>query len=130
MMNWYEIIFFNIFKKYYKNGRYKNDIPWLTATGIVVCSTFFNLFSITIVVHELLNPEKEFILINKSLYMLIFSVFYLVNYLFFIYQKRYLIIFEKYKKSKYDTKFFTIISFGYSILSFLIFIIVVFKYRR
>ncbi len=40
-MNWYNLVFYHIFKRYYKDGKYKNDIPSLTASVIVGVSSYF-----------------------------------------------------------------------------------------
>ena len=113
-MNLYNIIFFHIFKRYYNNGKYKNDIPWLTATGIISVSTFFLLSSMITLIYYFFN-NKISLIINAefSYYGLLFT---LINCLWFASNKRYLKIYKDLKISKVNNRKLEILTWIYVFL--------------
>lgn len=116
VMNWYHLIFFHVFKRYYKDGKYTNDIPWLTATGIVsvptgfLISTFYLLIYYFFIDRDVPKLDNTFTLLGCA--------FVFLNYLWFIYQKRYLKIYEEYRESDKNNKVTAVLSWIYIILGF------------
>lgn len=115
-MNWYNLIFFHVFKKYYKNGKYKNDIPWLTASCILGTASSLLIISL-IVLFNLLSSNRNIELNNNHL--LFGCLFVVFNTLWFKYKSRYLTIYELFKKSKFNSKTFEMLAWVYLALSFL-----------
>lgn len=116
-MNWYKLVFFHVFKCYYKNGKYTNDIPWLTATGIVSVSTGFLLSSIFLLFYYFFIDTKLPKLDNT--FTLIGFIFILINYFWITNKKRYLIIYESYRKSNKNNKVSEVLSWVYIIVGFI-----------
>ncbi|MCJ8167106.1 hypothetical protein MKJ04_19850 [Pontibacter sp. E15-1] len=122
-MTWYNLIFFHVFKRYYKNGRYGNDIPWLTASGIVGVSSQLYLFTFTALVYfytygEMPELEKKYLL---SLGF----VFVALNWLWFIGGNRYLKIFDNFKERYLRDKFTETLSWVYVLGAYVAFILMV-----
>lgn len=117
-MKKYNLIFFHIFKCYYKDGNYKNDIPWLTALVLVSVSVLFFFVAIGLSVSELIgfNFLK---MMDRHLFILLGFVFVLINYAWFKVGDRYMNIFKKYRHSSYDTKKNAILSWIFVIGGFL-----------
>jgi hypothetical protein len=113
-MNWYKMIFYHVFKRYYKDGNYKNDIPWLTATGIVSVSTGFMISSVYIFSYYSFVDKNVPQLDNR--FTLLGLIFIVANFIFFTHKKRYMEIFAFFKGSEKDNKLWGIISWGYIIL--------------
>jgi hypothetical protein len=115
-MDWYNLVFYHVFKRYYKNGNYKNDIPWLTATGILSVSTFFFLTGIFVVFY--------YFFINKNipqlnnLYTIFGIIFTVLNCLWFTYKNRYLSIYKHYQALTTNNRKTEILSWLYIILGF------------
>ncbi len=115
-MNWYNLVFYHIFKRYYKDNKYKNDIPWLTATGIISVPTFFLLTSVFAIIYYLfVESNVPQIGSTFTIFGLAFTV---INYLWFTYNKRYLSIYEHYKTSATNNRRTEILSWLYIILGF------------
>lgn len=116
IMSWYKIIFFHVFKLYYKDGKYTKDIPWLTATGIVSVPTGF-LISTLYWIFYYFFIDKEVPKLDNTFTMLGCS-FMFINYLWFTHQKRYLKIYEEYRTSDKNNKVTALLSWIYIILGF------------
>lgn len=115
-MNWYNLVFYHVFKRYYKDNKYKNDIPWLTATGIISVPTFFLLTSVFAIIYYLfVESNVPQIGSTFTIFGLAFTV---INYLWFTYNKRYLSIYEHYKTSATNNRRTEILSWLYIILGF------------
>jgi hypothetical protein len=94
-MNWYNLVFYHIFKRYYNDGKYKNDIPWLTALVIIsVSSSFYILSGLILIYYFFVN--KNIPIINKYPIILLGFTFAVINYLWFANNKRYLNIYKHY----------------------------------
>lgn len=101
-----KIYYFHIYNSYFKDGNYKNDIPSLTAFGIVGCSLA------TLFVTILTNL---FVRIFNKLpnYFSVVSIFTLILfYLFFklVYKFKYKKIYKEFKNSKWDRTIYKIFS--------------------
>ncbi len=114
-MKFYNVIFFHVFKKYYKNGNYKNDIPWLTASCVIGLSTFFYVANIIFVLYYFISEIKP--VPNKLLIVFAFA-FVIINYLWFTNQKKYLKIYDALINSNLDNKPLEVLSWIYIIIGF------------
>ena len=103
-MKWYDIIFFHVFSFYYKNGKYKNDIPWLTASCIVATTICLYILNLLIIVRFHINNLVYVPLEDNYDILIIVSVINILSYYWFTKNKYYLLIFNNYKNSIYDTK--------------------------
>ena len=115
-MNWYKIIFYHLFKRYYKDGKYKNDIPWLTAAGILSVSTFFLLTGFFTLIYYLFVKKNVPQLDYK--FTLLGFLFTALNCFWFANKKHYLRIYEEYKTSKVNNTITEILSWLFVILGF------------
>jgi hypothetical protein len=120
-MNWYNLIFFHVFKRYYKNGRYKNDIPWLTASGIIGSSSLLWLLTIYTTVTFLIKGETPGI--NKKYFVPFGVTFIILHWFWFINRKRYLKIFSDFYKVYTDNKLTEIFSWLYILGAYLAFVL-------
>jgi hypothetical protein len=109
-------IFFHIFKRYYKSGQYRNDIPWLTATGIISVSTFLFMTGVCGLIYYFLISKNVPELTN--IYTVFGIVFTTINYLWFTYKKRYLKIYEEYRASNKNNRIIEVISWVYLVMGF------------
>ncbi|SFH34612.1 hypothetical protein [Pontibacter chinhatensis] len=122
-VTWYNLIFFHVFKRYYKNGRHKNDIPWLTASGIVGVSSLLYLFIITALTYFLVNGEMpEF----DGKYSLLFCTsFVALNWMWFTGGNRYLEIYNGFKDKYTEDKLTEALSWSYVFGAYIVFIVVI-----
>jgi hypothetical protein len=58
-MEWYRLIFFHVFKVYYRDGDFRNDVPWFTATVLISASlwTYFTRWISILFLRA--NPSKN-----------------------------------------------------------------------
>jgi len=117
VMNLYKLIFFHIFKRYYKNGTFKNDIPWLTASVILGVSSSFYVISLLILSYYVFI-DNDVPTLNKYPIIICGFVFVVINYLWFTYKKRYLKIHEEYQISNKSNKITEVLSWIYIIVGF------------
>ncbi|WP_418513990.1 hypothetical protein [Corallibacter sp.] len=107
------ILFFHVYNAYYKDGNYSNDIPHLTAYGIVGFS-LSTLFTTTIMfILTLLNIK----LIDYYFLVILVGTLLLLFYYFF-YEKKYDTIYNLIKDSKWDNFRFKIASWLIVFLGF------------
>ena len=78
-MSWYKIIFFHVFKRYYKDGKFINDIPWLTTSVIVGVSSSFYLLSLTVLFYFFFI-DHDVPQLNKYPILICGFVFAVANY--------------------------------------------------
>lgn len=115
-------IYFYIFNSYYKDGNYRNDIPWFTSLGIIA-------FSLSLYLVGLFLLVQEYILFNKFInfsfeltHILLFGLsVWLVLYLLLIKDGKYLEIYEQYKSQR--STLGKLLAWGITLLSFLMFFI-------
>jgi len=101
-MKWYKIIFFHIFMFYYEEGKFKNDIPWLTASCLVATATSLYILSIYVIIESFLSGSFEKIDDHR---FLIFGIITNVSsYIWLSKNKKYFEIYSKYRLSEFDTK--------------------------
>ena len=117
-MNWYDLVFFHIFKRYYKNGRYKNDVPWLTASIILGVSSSFYILS-GLLLSYYFFVSKEVPILNKYLILLLGFIFVILNFIWFTYNKRYKVIYEHCNTLADNSKKTEILSWIYIILGYI-----------
>lgn len=116
-MNWYKLIFFHIYKRYYKDGQYSNDIPWLTVSVILGVSSFFYLLSLAVLIYSIFC-DCEIQSLNKNPIIILGFVLVGVNYLWFFNNRHYLKIYEKYRISENNNKFSELLSWLFVIMGF------------
>lgn len=112
-------LFYVIYNSYYKHGEYRNDIPLLTVWGIMVVS-FVCLTILGIdVVHAFLNPTARLPILGKNTWMSILVFYSLLYYLFFVFRKRYLEVYNRYKDAQFvNSKTGKTIAWTFVIFSF------------
>lgn len=86
-----DYLFFGIYNSYYKDGNYKNDVPWYGGLIIFTGVFFCNVFTLMVVVLDG-GP------ISKSFWYIIGLVCLATSYLLFIRNKRYEIIYNEMSK--------------------------------
>ena len=101
-----KIYYFHIYNSYFKDGNDKNDIPSLTAFGIVGCS--IAIIFVTILTNLYLR------IFNKlPNYFSVVSIFTLILFFLFfklIYKSKYKKIYKEFKNTKWDKTIFKITS--------------------
>jgi hypothetical protein len=118
-MNWYNLVFYHVFIRYYKNGKYKNDIPWLTVSVLVgVCSYFYFLNAILLGYFFFISKTAPLLENFRTAIIGGCFVFVIINYFWFTYKKRYLKIYEEYKTSNNSNRVTEILSWIYIIVGF------------
>ncbi|WP_318642611.1 hypothetical protein [Flavobacterium ardleyense] len=116
-MNWYDLIFYNVFKRYYKEGNYKNDIPLLTASIIVgVSFSFYILSGFLLVYYFIVGQDVP--MLSKSPIIIFGFTFNLANYLWFKNKDRYLIVYSHFKSSERNDRQQEVLSWLFIILGF------------
>jgi hypothetical protein len=116
-MKVHSIIFFHVFKRYYKDGKFTNDIPWLTTSVIVGVSSSFYLISLT-VLFSYFFFDRNLPKLNEYPMLICNAVFVVANYLWFTHRKRYLKIYEEYRTSDKNNKITEFLSWIYILLGF------------
>lgn len=122
-MTWYNLVFFHVFKRYYKNGRYKNDIPWLTASVIVGMSSMFYLFTFTYLTYFFANGEM--LELDKKSFLTLGISFVVLNWLWFTGGNRYLMIFDNFKERYLRDKLTETLSWVYVFGAYAAFILMI-----
>lgn len=107
-------IFFHVYNFYYKDSSYTNDIPHLTAFGIVGCSLSCVLAAGVASINHLLNASR----LSKPAVFIVYVLGLLISFLLFYANRRYDKIYEEIKDSKYDTITYKILSWVIVILGF------------
>ncbi|MBB6611037.1 hypothetical protein H7F15_08315 [Pontibacter sp. Tf4] len=126
-MAWYNLIFFHVFKRYYKNGRYKNDIPWLTASVIIGVSGVLYLFTITDIIYFYANGEMPE---SDEKYLRPLGLFFVaLNWIWFTGGKRYLKIFDNFKERYLRDKLTETLSWAYVFGAYVAFILMIVTLR-
>lgn len=101
-MECYNLIFFHVFKFYFKDGNYKNDIPWLTASVLMAASSLAYSVGATAIIAHLLNMDLT-TMVNRHVFIVGAFIFVFANNMYFRIRDRYMAIFEKYRNSQKDT---------------------------
>lgn len=111
-----KIVFFHIYNAYYKNGHYSNDIPHLTAFGIVGTSLSFFVITICLALLKLIynfSPPKDCILIA---FLCIFSFFFFKLF----WKSKYNKIYDSILNTKWDNSYWRMISWFIIFLGFFV----------
>lgn len=102
-MEWYRLIFFHVFKVYYKDGNYKNDVPWFTATVLISASLWTYFTSAMVIFVNLLGSDFSNV-VSKNVFIGLAFVFVIVNTVYFKRGARYIHIFRKHRHSANDKR--------------------------
>ncbi|WP_223032942.1 hypothetical protein [Hanstruepera marina] len=119
------ILFFHVYNAYYKDGNYSNDIPHLTAYGIVACSLSMLFTSILLFTFALLDVK-----LAKISVIILFVGFLLLLFYYFFYEKKYATIYNLIKDSKWDNFRFKIASWLIVILGFVSVVVYSYLFNR
>jgi hypothetical protein len=92
-----DYLFFGVFNSYYKDGNFKNDIPWYTAMMIFGAMFFLNVSSVM-----MLFSSKSGYPVSKQVGFIIGGCCVLLSYFLFAWKKRYENIYSEF--SKYDRR--------------------------
>ncbi len=111
-----EVLFYHIYKSYYKGGKYRNDVPHLTAFGIVACSIII-IFITGFLTFLRLFTDRLF---SYGLVISLFVVLTVVLFYFLLYNSKYKRIYTEIKGSKWDTFFFKILSWSVLAVAFVV----------
>jgi hypothetical protein len=110
------LIYFHIYNTYYKDGKYRNDIPHLTAFGIVGCCLSIILLAVLFTIHQFFFHER----ISIQLVVLPFIILLGMFYYMFLYESKYIGIYEEFKNSKWDTWSIKFLSWSILFVAFLL----------
>jgi hypothetical protein len=121
-----EVIFYHIYKSYYKGGNYRNDIPHVTAFGIVSCSIIIIFITGFLTFLRLFTEQ----LVNKGLVISLFVFLSVVLFYFLLYKSKYKRIYTEIKGSRWDTVFFKILSWSVLVIAFLVATLYAYTFNR
>jgi hypothetical protein len=110
------LIYFHIYNSYYKDGNYTNDIPHLTAFGIVGCSVSIISLSAIFTVYQLIFDKRlTTVMVVVPFVMLLACLFYLL-----MYDSKYKAIYSEFKGSESDTVTIKILSWSVLVIAFVL----------
>lgn len=101
-MKWYSLIFFHVFKVYYRDGDFRNDVPWATASALVSVSVLFYFVSIGLVISHVTGIHFMKTM-NRHLFVTLGFLFTVLNCAWFKVGDRFLVIFRNFRHSEKDT---------------------------
>ncbi len=116
-MNWYDLIFYNVFKRYYKEGNYKKDIPLLTASVIVGVSLSFYILSGFLLMYYFFIGKDVPMLDRYPIIIFGFTI-NVANYLWFRNKNRYLSVYKHFRSSDENNRLTEVLSWLFIILGF------------
>jgi heme/copper-type cytochrome/quinol oxidase subunit 2 len=114
-MKFFRILYFHIYNTYYKDGNYSNDIPHLTAFGLVGCS--LSLLATTGIVF--MNYQLTGQRMNTELTIGIVTIGVLIILFGTLYQRKYESIYEEIKGTTWDNTLTKAFSWLVTIIGFL-----------
>ena len=106
-MKFLNSIYFHVYNAYYKDGNYTNDIPHLTAYGIVGCSLSLLLTVIVLLINYLINSADR---ISFNITIVISLLGLIVCFFLFLFKKRYKKVYVEIKGSKFDNFIFKLLA--------------------
>ena len=108
------VFFFHVYNHFYQNGNYENDMPHLTAWGIVECSFSWLLATVIALIITQISDER----IAKPLAIgtMVFGL--IVTFFQFLHQSRYSKIYEEIKGTNYDTLSYKILTWTVTVTGF------------
>lgn len=99
-------IYFHVYNAYYKDGNYANDIPHLTAFGIVGCSLSLFLAVGASLIYYSLNESR----LSLEFIVVVLTIGLILLFFQFLFQKKYEKIYEEIKGSELDSLSFKILA--------------------
>ena len=109
-----KIVYFHIYNTYYKDGNYSNDIPHLTAYGIVGCSISVLFTTIVLLILKLFTTIN--LAYSEVIIIMILSLIFFLY--FFLFNRKYDKIYKEIKDTNLDTLPFKILSWIIIAVSF------------
>jgi len=108
------LIYFHIYNSYHKDGNYKNDMPHLTALGIV-CSLSMILLSTMFVAYQLLFKQRPTLGMVGTPFVIFLAYFYFA----LVHDSKYQSIYSEFKNSKWDTTVIKVLSWSAMLVAFI-----------
>ncbi|NQZ77537.1 MAG: hypothetical protein HRT61_15765 [Ekhidna sp.] len=105
-MRFLDTIYFHIYNVYYKDGNYNNDIPHLTAFGLVGSSFSLILAAVVSLSNYLLGRQR--LSFEFAVFIIVLGLIFF--FFKFLYGSRYEKIYNEIRKSKVDNIWFKILS--------------------
>lgn len=120
-MKWLNIVFFYVYSTYYKDGKsYNDEIP---ASSIVAASTATHLLNIFVILTSFITGKKT----HLNNYILIsWMLFGALIYIYFCFNKRYVRIYNYYKKNNILKKHAKVLSWIYVFSAFALSVLISF----
>lgn len=108
------VVFYHVYNCYYKDGNYTNDIPHVTAYGLV--GTSLSMFNV--VVFALFNNFINNTKLSMEILLTIAILSMLLFFFLFLFNSRYDRIYNEMKGSKRDTLFMRVVAWGVVVMGF------------
>ncbi|MFD3003659.1 hypothetical protein ACFS7Z_25100 [Pontibacter toksunensis] len=107
-------LFYHVYNSYYKDGNYTNDIPHLTAFGLLGSSLTMFCLAVFALFNSMFNNSRLSVGICLAIVIagLLFFSFQ------FLYDSRYNRIYNEIKGSKLDNMFMKIVAWGVVVMGF------------
>lgn len=125
-MKFLTVIYFHVYNSYYKDGNYKNDIPHLTAFGIVGVSLSLLLVGIGNIIKFVLTEHK----LSTQGYLWLMLSSLLLFYFAFLNKGKYNDIYKELKSSEWDKTTIKILAWVIVIIGFVSFAASAFAFKN
>ena len=113
-MKAFNVIFYHVYNCYYKDGKYTNDVPHLTAFGLVGSSLTMSCLAVFALFNSIINNSR--LSVGTSLAIVIAGM--LLFFFLFLFNSRYDRIYNEINGSKLDNLFMKIAAWGVVVMGF------------
>jgi hypothetical protein len=125
-MKFLQVIYFHVYNAYYKDGNFKNDIPHLTAFGIVSCSLGLMIVGIANLIKYSLTQHK----LSAQEYLWLMLPSLLLFYFLFLHKGKYSDIYKSLKGSDWDKSAIKILIWAIIFMGFASFAALAFAFKN
>lgn len=125
-MKFLYVIYFHVYNSYYKDGSYKNDIPHLTAFGIVGVSLSLLIVGIGNIIKFTLTEHK----LSTQGYLWLMLPSLLLFYFLFLNKAKYNDIYNEFKNSGWDRATMKVLAWVVVIIGFVSFAASAFAFKN
>ena len=125
-MKFLHVIYFHVYNSYYKDGDYKNDIPHLTAYGIVSVSLSLLIVGIGNIIKFALTEHK----LSTQGYLWLMLPSLLLFYFVFLNKGKYNDIYKELKSSDWDRTTIKILAWAIVAIGFVSFAASAFAFKN
>lgn len=125
-MKFLHVIYFHVYNSYYKDGNYKNDIPHLTAYGVVGVSLSLLIVGIGNIIKFSLTEHK----LSTQGYLWLMLPSLLLFYFVFLNKGKYNDIYKELKGSDWDKTAIKILAWVIVIIGFVSFAASAFAFKN